>query len=324
MWITDFNGGLIKITTTGTPTASPVNIGAAKNPRGIVAGPDGKMYFTETAPAPAGNRIGRINTDGTGLVETSLLTGGASDPEGIALGQDGNLYVAIFNGSQVGQVTPAMALTQFSTGITANSGPRQIAKGPDGNMWFTEELGNKIGRFTVDPPPTTGGGGGGTTTTTTTTTTPTTPGADTTPAQVSNLQAKPKRFVVGPDATAVAAARRASGTTFTYMLSENARVTLAIERVVAGRKKGASCAKPSRANRKAKRCTRFVSQGTLTRTGQSGQNAVPFSGRIGSKALKPGNYRVGISGTDAAGNTGLRQYTKFTVLASKKAKSAHK
>jgi virginiamycin B lyase len=38
--------------------------------------------------------------------------------------------------------------TEFSAGITANSGPSGIAAGPDGNMWFTEWDGSQIGRIT--------------------------------------------------------------------------------------------------------------------------------------------------------------------------------
>jgi streptogramin lyase len=323
MWVSDFNGGLIRITTGGV--ATPINIGTTKNPRGVVAGPDGKVYFTETAPAPGGNKIGHVNTDGTGLQETSGLTGGASDPEGIAVGQDGNLYVAIFNGSQIGQVTPALGLTQFSSGITANSGPRWIAKGADGNMWFTEETAGKIGRFTVDPPPTPTTGGGGTTTTTTTTTTTPTQGPDTSIPQVSNVLVKPDRFIAGPTPTAVAAAKKKPargpvGTTITFMLTKDATATLSIEQALPGRKTRSGCGRVTRANRKAKKCTRYKVRGTLTRTGLKGENAVPFSGRIGQKRMPPGKYRVGVSATDSLGQSGLPQYANFTILAPGKAK----
>jgi hypothetical protein len=44
-------------------------------------------------------------------------------------------------------------VTEFSTGITANSGPYGIAAGPDGNLWFTENNANRIGRIGADAPP---------------------------------------------------------------------------------------------------------------------------------------------------------------------------
>jgi virginiamycin B lyase len=336
MWVTDLNdgpamnNGLIKVTTGATKTATAVTIGANKGPRGVAVGPDGKMYFAESGGA--GKKIGRVNADGSGFQETALLNG-ITDPEGTAFGRDGNLYVAVFNGSQIAQVSQTLGLNQFSTGITTNAGPREIAKGADGNMWFTlegEPMGGTphgaIGRITVDAPTTntgggssssgggssstgggstTGGGGGGTT-------------GNTSAPQVSSVSASPSRFRVGPQATAVSAAATATGTTFKYMLTKDARVTLTIEQALPGRAKGRSCAKPSRTNRKGKKCTRYAKKGALTRTGQSGQNEVAFSGRIGSKALKPGHYRVGIAGTDSAGQTSAVQYGRFTVLANKK------
>src|SRR5438105_2670129 len=42
----------------------------------------------------------------------------------------------------------AYQITEFSSGLTANSSPNGIAAGPDGNLWFTEEVGNRIGRIT--------------------------------------------------------------------------------------------------------------------------------------------------------------------------------
>jgi streptogramin lyase len=40
------------------------------------------------------------------------------------------------------------AVTEFSAGISPNSGPLNIAAGPDGNLWFTEIAGNAIGQIT--------------------------------------------------------------------------------------------------------------------------------------------------------------------------------
>jgi streptogramin lyase len=316
-WSTDFNGGLIKVTTGATPTATAVDIGANKGPLGITSGPDGKVYFSEAGAAPAGERIGRIGTDGTGLQETANLSGGASDPEGLAFGRDGNLYNAIFNGSQIGQITLALGLTQFKNGITAASGPRTIARGPDGNMWFTEETANKIGRFTVDPPSTGGSttSGGSTSSTGSGSDSGSASGSSATTGDVSNVAAKPSRFRVGAAHTATSAARRTAaktGTTFAFSLTNDSSVTLRIEQAVAGRKKGARCAAPSRLLRHAKRCARYVRKGTLMRSGKQGANAVAFSGRIGGRALRPGHYRVAVAGSD-----GVAQYAKFTVLAAK-------
>ncbi len=73
-----------------------------------------------------------------------------SSPLGIAAGPDGNMWFVEVSGSRFGRVTPAGAVTDFSTGsgISTNARPWGIAAGPDGNLWFTEEMGNRIGRLT--------------------------------------------------------------------------------------------------------------------------------------------------------------------------------
>src|SRR5258708_3497920 len=55
-------------------------------PFGIVAGPDGNLWFTESSA----NQIGRVAPDGT-IAEFPLPTKGGS-PQGITLGPDGNLW----------------------------------------------------------------------------------------------------------------------------------------------------------------------------------------------------------------------------------------
>jgi uncharacterized repeat protein (TIGR01451 family) len=42
----------------------------------------------------------------------------------------------------------AQTVTEYSSGITANSGPAEIASGPDSNLWFTEYAGQRIGQIT--------------------------------------------------------------------------------------------------------------------------------------------------------------------------------
>jgi hypothetical protein len=58
---------------------------------------------------------------------------------------------------------------------------------------------------------------------------------------------------------------------------------------------------------KRKRCTRFVRRGALKRNGAAGANRLPFTGRIGRKALKPRRYRATIVATDGAGRSKARR-----------------
>jgi hypothetical protein len=110
-----------------------------------------------------------------------------------------------------------------------------------------------------------------------------------------------KTFKVGKSATAVAA-RAKTGTVFVYSLTEPSTVSIAVQQATPGKRKGSSCVKPTHKLAKAKKCTLYKAAGTLTRGGIAGTNAVPFSGRIGTKALKPGSYRAVFSAVDLAGN----------------------
>jgi hypothetical protein len=51
----------------------------------------------------------------------------------------------------------------------------------------------------------------------------------------------------------------------------------------------------------------------LTRVGRAGANAVPFSGRIGRKALAPGSYRATLT-PSLGGAFGAPRTLSFTVV----------
>jgi len=144
-----------------------------------------------------------------------------------------------------------------------------------------------------------GGGGGGT---------------DTTVPQIATPQLVPTAFRVGPGATPIAAATR--GAEIRFVLSETANVSIAITKPVTGRKVGKTCKAATKANRKKPRCSRWVSAGkTLTRANlPAGQTAVPFTGRIGTKALQPGSYRAEVTAKDAAGNGSAVATARFRIV----------
>ncbi len=104
------------------------------------------------------------------------------------------------------------------------------------------------------------------------------------------------------------------GTTFRYTLSESATVKIAIARGRSGRRKGKRCVAPTHKLRKARKCVRLSLQGTLTRTSHKGANRVAFSGRIGSKALKPGRYQATLTATDGAKNKSKPKTITFSIV----------
>jgi streptogramin lyase len=160
-----------------TMTEFPLLTGG-RNPAGITAGPDGNVWFAESAGAggigritpagtiteftagisgqvqgitlgPDGNlwftepsqeKIGRITPSGT-VTEFSVPSGllTSAQPAGIVAGRDGNLWFTISSGQGgIGRITPTGTITEFTSGLTSGSKPEGIAAGPDGNLWFTE------------------------------------------------------------------------------------------------------------------------------------------------------------------------------------------
>jgi hypothetical protein len=118
----------------------------------------------------------------------------------------------------------------------------------------------------------------------------------------------------GPAETLVSARRRARrGTAFNYSLSEPARVVFTIQRALAGRKVKGKCRKPSRANRKKPKCTRYALLGRFAQQGVAGPNTKPWSGKIGKRKAKPGRYRATLVATDAAGNRSQPKRLNFRV-----------
>ena len=119
----------------------------------------------------------------------------------------------------------------------------------------------------------------------------------------------------GPAETPVTAQSRAKkGTTFVYSLSEAARVVFTIHAKKKGRRVGRRCVKPTRRNRGKPACTRFVKVGRFAQAAASGRNRKRFSGKIGSRRLRPGNYRATLVATDAAGNRSSRKLLNFKVV----------
>jgi hypothetical protein len=114
--------------------------------------------------------------------------------------------------------------------------------------------------------------------------------------------------------TATAAARRHHrGTVFAFSLDRAASVRIAITTTAPGRRVGGRCRPSSRALRHRPRCKAIVTAGTLMRAAHAGSNRVPFSGRIGSKALKPGRYTASFTAIDAAGSS-TPQTLSFTIV----------
>ena len=120
----------------------------------------------------------------------------------------------------------------------------------------------------------------------------------------------------GTRETPVAAQRRRvrRGTTFRYRLSEAARVVFTIQRAKPGRRVAGRCRKPTRTNRRRPRCTRYVRIGRFAQQAVAGANRKRFSGRIGTRRLRPGRHRALLVATDAAGNRSAPRRLGFRIV----------
>ena len=131
------------------------------------------------------------------------------------------------------------------------------------------------------------------------------PVSTTPPPALSALTLSPKRFRLRGKKTV---------TTIRYTLSQAARVTLRFERLATGHRRGKRCV----ASGHGKPCTIATTIGTLTINGRPGRNQLRFAGRLNSKALPVGGYRL--TATPARGRP---RATTFTVLAVRKANGSH-
>jgi streptogramin lyase len=126
-------------------------------PRKIVVGPDGNLWFTDARGA-----IGRSTAAGV-ITEFSSGLNVGSEPGDMVAGPDGNLWFtdAPFPGAgaaAIGRITPSGDITEFSTGVDQDGDPAtldeplDIVTGPDGNIWFADRafLGGtpSVGRIT--------------------------------------------------------------------------------------------------------------------------------------------------------------------------------
>lgn len=159
----------------GTPVNQSSHLGTGSE--GIVTGPDGNLWFTETngyvgtidtnfdpssfkeyatgtgradwiASAPDGNlwvsdtghdKIIVMNTSGT-VVNTISVP---YTPNKLTVGPDGNVWIACTQGAIL-RISTDGSYTQSSVTAGVVGAPYAIATGPDKNMWFTDTVGSHV------------------------------------------------------------------------------------------------------------------------------------------------------------------------------------
>ncbi len=83
-----------------------------------------------------------------------------------------------------------------------------------------------------------------------------------------------------------------------YTLSEDAKLTLRLDRLVRGRPRGSRCTSA----KTGKKCTRVVKVGTQTLRGKGGAVTAKLRAKWSGRKPRPGRHRLTITAIDAAGN----------------------
>lgn len=149
LWFTE-SGAIGRIVpATGATTEDPLPR-STSDPRSIVSGPDGALWFTEDDE----NRIGRMSWDG--VVTEYALPNANSYPTSIVSGPDGALWFVEAGipsgpgqrsgGNRIGRITTDGVMSEYSIPTPA-SGVSAIATAGDGSLWFTETTANQIGKL---------------------------------------------------------------------------------------------------------------------------------------------------------------------------------
>jgi hypothetical protein len=122
---------------------------------------------------------------------------------------------------------------------------------------------------------------------------------------LSSLSAKPSVVRLA------SAHHKARSATLRFTVSESSRVTITAEIALPRRRLGKRCVA---GRRHGEACTVYKKiAGMLSFNAVPGQNTVTFSGRLGTRRLKPGRYRLTAIAIDAAGNRSNATRVTITV-----------
>jgi hypothetical protein len=134
------------------------------------------------------------------------------------------------------------------------------------------------------------------------------------PPRFTSLKQSHVRWREGNALARASSTKAPLGTTFSFQLNGEARLTFTFAQRVAGRKVHGRCVAPARRNRRARRCTRTLTRGALSVNGHAGLNTLAFQGRVSSsEKLRPGSYTLVITARGVDGKA-KSQPLAFTIV----------
>ncbi len=133
-------------------------------------------------------------------------------------------------------------------------------------------------------------------------------------AKVGSETISPASFPAAPHGPSAVIAMRRYGAEVAYTLNTASDVRFTIAKVQPGRTSPGRCARLTKTNYSARRCTRLVSlPGDFTRSGSAGVNRFRFTGRLAGHKLAIGSYRL-IATPTAGGTSGNTTPAAFHVI----------
>ena len=139
------------------------------------------------------------------------------------------------------------------------------------------------------------------------------------PPSLQRLRIYPRAFAAARmGGSARATRRRGSGGKVSFRIDLAATVRFKVQRIAAGRRQGRGkarrCVMPTRRNRNATRCPRYVPvKGSFSRRARAGVNSFYFTGRVGGRRLSRGTYRL-MATPRAGGVWGRSQTRTFKII----------
>jgi streptogramin lyase len=294
-WFTDEGtpiSAIGRITPGGAINEFSSGLNPVLSPYGISAGPDGNVWFTETGAPSA---IGRITTPPAVVTDAaSVLGSGAADVKGTANGHSqptsyrfeygptasyGSNGATVDSGSGSSDVSASSKLSGLKPGTTYHY--RLSATNP------TDTSVGVDATFTTLPLPT-----------------------------VGSVRVAPRTWRQGSQLPKISKRKRAPvGTRIRFTLSRAVPVRLQFFAKRSGRKAGKKCRRPTRKNRRGRKCTRLISSGVLSFSGRSGKNTVRFQGRVSRrKRLRPGRYQLKVIAADPTTTQVSVRSTGFSIV----------
>lgn len=108
---------------------------------------------------------------------------------------------------------------------------------------------------------------------------------------------------------------KVGGTRVSFVVSAASRAEFTVQRKSKGRLAARRCRTQTATNRNKPACVRWINvKGSFIVAAKKGTNDFTFRGRIGGKALKPGNYRLNGQATDKTNNKSAVKRKSFRIV----------